>query len=135
MIDLNLNPTARVLRQFAGAWLVVLAAFATSQWLRGNPRTAIALGACSVIVGVAGLVRPGSVRWLFVACTVAAFPIGWVVSHVMLLALFVGVMTPVAIVFRLAGRDRLSRRRPARLDSYWKPKTPPADVRRYLRQY
>jgi hypothetical protein len=135
MIDINLQPTHRILRQFAAAWLLVLSGVAANQWLmRGNPRGAAALLAVALIVGVAGLFRPPAVRWLFVGATVAAFPIGWVVSQVMLFVLFVVVMTPVALLFKLRGRDRLARRRTQQA-SYWKPKTTTADMRRYLRQY
>ena len=133
---IDVNPPNRVLRQFAGAWLAVVGSLSVSQWLAsGNARAALALAAAAIVIGVAGLVRPGTVRWLFVGSSVAAFPLGWIVSEVMLALLFVGVMTPVALFFKLRGRDRLSRKRPAGQESYWKPKETPRDVRRYFRQY
>lgn len=136
MIDINLHPTDRMLRQFAGAWLLVLGALAAHQWLmRGNPRAAAVLLVAALAAGVAGLVRPRAVRWLFLAATIAAFPIGWVVSQVMLVVLFMVVMTPVALLFKVRGRDRLARRRRHEQTSYWKPKAATADMRRYLRQY
>jgi hypothetical protein len=136
MIEINLRPTDRMLRQFSGAWLVVLSALAVNQWLlRGHPRAGAALLIIAAVPGIAGLLRPRTVRWLLVACTVAAFPIGWLVSQAMLLILFALVITPVALLFKLRGRDRLSRKRQPRQESYWKPKAPAEDVRRYLRQY
>ena len=136
MLDINLHPSERILRQFAAAWLLVLSGLAANQWLmRGNARIAAALLALAVLVGVAGLVRPRAVRWLFVSSTVAAFPIGWVVSQVMLVVLFIGVITPVALMFRLQGRDRLSRKPTPGQTSYWKPKITTEDMGRYLRQY
>lgn len=135
MIDINLRPTDRMLRQFAAAWLLVVTALGANQWLlRGNPRIGAALVAAGLVFGVVGLLLPRAVRWLFVICTVAAFPIGWVVSQVMLLVLFAIVITPVALLFKAMGRDRLSRRR-SKQESYWKPKSGTEDVRRYLRQY
>jgi hypothetical protein len=136
MIEIDLHPGDRILRQFAGAWLFVLGAIGANQWLaRGNPRVGLALVVLAAVFGTAGLLRPRAVRWLFVASTIAAFPIGWVVSQVMLLVLFIGVITPVALLFTVTGRDRLSRTRRPGQPSYWKPKTPAQDVRRYLRQY
>jgi hypothetical protein len=136
MLDITLHPTDRILRQFASACLIILGGFAANQWLmHGNAGIAATLLAVAVLVGAAGLVRPQAVRWLFIASTVAAFPIGWVVSQVMLLVLFVGIITPVALVFRLQGRDRLSRQRRPEQTSYWKPKVTTSDMRRYLRQY
>ena len=136
MLDINLHPSERILRQFAAAWVLVLSGLAANQWLmRGNARIAAALLVLAVLVGGAGLVRPRAVRWLFVSSTVAAFPIGWVVSQVMLVVLFIGVITPVALMFRLQGRDRLSRKPTPGQTSYWKPKITTEDIGRYLRQY
>lgn len=134
--DVDLHPSHRVLRQFAAAWLLVLGGLGADQWfLRGNSRGGIALVLVALVVGAIGVLRPHAIRWLFVGCTVAAFPLGWIVSQVMLLVLFVGVVTPVALFFKLTGRDRLWRRRMPERSTYWKPKTPVHDVRRYLRQY
>ena len=134
--DIDFDPADRVLRQFAGAWLVVLGALGANQWLlRGNARVGLVLVVVALVIGTVGLLRPKSVRWIFVAATVAAFPIGWVVSQVMLLVMFIGVITPVALLFKLQGRDRLWRKRPSGQQTYWKPKATMRDVRRYLRQY
>lgn len=136
MIDINFHPSDRMLRQFAGAWLVAFSVLAVNQWvMRGHPRVGLACLAVGFFVGAVGLVRPTAVRWLFVASTAAAFPIGWVVSQVMLFVLFVGVVTPVALLFKLRGRDRLSRKPTPGRASYWKPKMTTEDMRRYLRQY
>ena len=43
---------------------------------------------------------------------IAAFPIGWTVSRLMLAAMFYVIFTPVGLVFRLIGRDALRLRRP-----------------------
>jgi hypothetical protein len=66
---------------------------------------------------------------------VAAFPIGWVVSHLILALIFYGLFTPLAALFRLTGRDTLHRRPQPELDSYFVPKSTPADAASYLRQY
>jgi formate-dependent nitrite reductase membrane component NrfD len=134
--DINLHPGNRVLRQFAAVWLLVLAAIGLNQWLlRGNPRIGIALLAIAVVVGTIGLLRPRSIRAVFLACSFATFPIGWFVSQLMLLTLFAIVITPVALLFKISGRDRLWRKRTPERPTYWKPRAPVHDVRRYLRQY
>jgi fucose 4-O-acetylase-like acetyltransferase len=133
--DIDLNPSSRILRQFSAVWLLVLGAIGLNQWLlRGNPRIGIALLAIAVVVGTIGLLRPRSIRPVFLACTLATFPIGWVLSQLMLLTLFAIVITPVALLFKISGRDRLWRERTPR-PTYWKPRAPIQDVRRYLRQY
>jgi Saxitoxin biosynthesis operon protein SxtJ len=76
------------------------------------------------------LVRPVFVGWM-----IAAFPIGWLVSKVLTAALFFTVFTPIALIFRLLGRDALMLRRDPDRPTYWTPKPPTTDPRRYLREF
>ena len=55
--------------------------------------------------------------------------------QVLLLIMFYGIITPVALLFRARGRDLLCRKPTPERQSLWQPKTLPSDVRRYLRQY
>jgi len=133
---LPLNPSRKMLRQFAGAWLVFIGALGAQQaWLRARPQLGLFLGAVAVVIGLLGLVRPQAVRWLFVGWMLIAFPIGWLITQLMLILMFYGLLTPVAFLFRLRGRDALSRKFPTEQSSYWMEKQTPSDVRRYLRQY
>jgi hypothetical protein len=65
----------------------------------------------------------------------AAFPIGWVVSHVMLALIYYGVMTPIGLVMRLLGRDPLKRKLDRSADTYWEPREPIANSKRYFQQF
>jgi Saxitoxin biosynthesis operon protein SxtJ len=132
--DVIAKPKPRVLRQFAGLWMVFFSVLAAGRAWRGHADLAAAgLAALAVIVGVLGLVRPEAVRFIYTGWMAAAFPIGWTVSQVMLVVLFFVVFTPVALVFRMMGRDPLRLRRPA-ASSYWtlKPRAMRADE--YFRQ-
>ena len=134
--DIPLNPKTRVLRQFAAGWLVFFIGVAAHQYLvRHHHRTGLILAAMAVVVGVVGLLRPALVRWLFVASMVLAFPIGYVVSSIVLLVLFYGVLTPFALIFRLRGRDMLRRKQSPGQSTFWLEKRMPDDVRSYFRQY
>jgi hypothetical protein len=134
--DLPVNATARVLRQFAAAWLIFFLAVGAYRYLaRGQHSLGIAVGLMAVIVGVMGLIRPAAVRWLFVGATVLAFPIGWVVSQLMLALMFYGIVTPLALLFRLRGRDLLARKPAPHRSTFWLPKQTPEDLRSYFRQY
>ena len=134
--DILRHPASRVLRQFSAAWLVFFLATALLQGLvRGHPGTAALLAILGLGVGGLGLVRPQAVRALFVGCMLLAFPVGWLVSQVMLLVMFYGIITPVALFFRLRGRDLLRRKPPGPGQTLWTEKKTPADLRRYFRQY
>jgi hypothetical protein len=129
------NPTAKVLRQFAGAWLIVFALLAAKQYRQGHHNAALALAAVAVVAGIPGLIKPGLVRWLFVTLMVLAFPIGWTVSQLMLLLMYYIILTPVALLLRIRGRDPLLRKPQRDRESYWLAKETPRDVRSYFRQY
>ena len=134
--DLPLKPTARALRQFAGAWLIIfLAAGAHRYVVRGQHQVGIAVGVMALMVGGIGLIRPAVVRWLFVGATVLAFPIGWVVSQIMLALMYYGIITPLAVWFRIRGRDLLCRKPAPNRPSFWTPKSTPENMGAYFRQY
>lgn len=134
--DLPRNPSAKTLRQFAAAWLVFFLAFAAHQYFgKDHHRTGIVLGALAVVIGGLGLIKPAAVRWIFVGWMVLAFPIGWLISLMMLVLMFYLLVTPVALFFRLRGRDLLARKPAPNRPSFWVPKQTPADLRSYFRQY
>ena len=133
--DLPVKPSPRLLRQFAGLWIVFFGGLAVWHELaHGETRLAFVLGAVAITIGPAGLVWPSFIRPLFVGWLVLAFPIGWVVSRVLLVALFL-LITPVAMFFRVRGYDELKLRRRQGVTTYWTPKVRTTDVRSYLRQF
>ena len=74
-------------------------------------------------------------RPLYVALTAISVPIGFVVSHTVMAIVFFGLLLPLGIAFRLMRRDLLSRTPDAARRSYWEPRPPRSDVRRYYRQF
>ena len=134
--DISFHPTTTALRQFAAGWLVVFLAMGTHQYLaRGHHQGGLVLALLAIAVGLVGLIRPLAIRWIYVAATVLAFPIGWVLSQIMLLVLFYGLITPVALLFRLRRRDPLRRAAEPGRTSHWVPKQTPQDMRSYFNQY
>jgi Saxitoxin biosynthesis operon protein SxtJ len=134
--DIQFNPPRKTLRQFAGLWLIFFGALALWHALaRGHIRLAFALAVVALTVALTGLTRPEWVRFIYVGWMVLAFPIGWLISQVMLMVMFFGLFTPIGLVFRLLGRDPLHRTRRPELESYWTTKTAPTDVRSYFKQF
>lgn len=133
--EADFRPSDRKLRQFAALALLVFGTLAAWQLFgRGRPIAAALLAATALGLGPLGLVWPRALRPVFVGCMILTLPLGWLVSHAVLGLVYFGLITPLALVFRLTGRDVLHLRRP-RLESYWQSKTQPADVRRYFRQF
>ena len=134
--DNLLNPSAKMLRQFAVGWLVFFLGLGAWQYLGQGP-SMLAFWFCPVaVIGAAlGWFAPPIFRWVFVVWMWLAFPFGWLISQMALAILFYGVITPVALLFRIRGRDRLRRFKPGNASSFWMAKETPADVRRYFRPY
>jgi len=134
--EIPFNPSRRVLRQFAALWLLFFLALGASHYFwKGHPRLGLTLAGVAVLLGLPGLIRPSLLRWVFVAAMVLAFPIGWLVSLVALAILYFLVLTPVAVFFRLRGRDLLDRKPAPGRPSFWEPKRTPLDLSSYFRQY
>jgi hypothetical protein len=133
--DLPLKPSLRTLRQFGGLCVVFFGGLAAwNLFAHADSRTAAILGVLAAVAGLLGLVAPGVLRPIFVGALIVAFPIGWVVSRVILVVLFVLAITPVGLLFRMRGRDVLGLRRRA-TESYWVPKAGASDLNSYFRQF
>jgi hypothetical protein len=64
-----------------------------------------------------------------------AFPLNWLVSQLTLALMYYVILTPLALVFRLAGRDALGLKAAPERDSFWVQKPANTEARRYFRQY
>lgn len=134
MLDLPINPTDRALRQFAGTWFLVffLAAFRCSA--HGHKTASIALTFIG-LVGMAGLVKPFLVKYLFLGATIAAYPFGWLLTQIILAIMFYIVLTPIALIARWRGRDPLQLRRGTAKSTFWAPRAQPPPPEKYLKQF
>lgn len=136
MIPIPWNPDRRTLREFSEAGLFALGMVAAPlAYFRGQPRLAAACWVAAVVLRGLGLARPGWLKPIFLGLTLATWPIGWVVSKVALGLLYYAVFTPVALTFRLIGRDALHRLIDPKATTYWEPYRPDRGVDRYLRPF
>jgi hypothetical protein len=127
--------SSRTLRQFALLCLVIFSALAASEhfWHKRDG-AALLFGVLAALLGLGGLIWPGGIRPVFITAIKLTMPIGWVMSRVLLGILFFVFFTPLALVFKLIGRDALRRRYEPGQQSYWEPKPSATDVKSYLRQ-
>lgn len=137
MIEINWKPSRKDLRCFAGG-LTVLAAiavvFGASAW--DWPTVALAgVIAVAVAVVVLAVFRPSWLRPIYLAWMIAAYPIGWMVSHAVLAMIYFLVFLPTGLLLRLIGYDPLRRKPKPRGESYWIARKTVIDRERYFRQY
>ena len=136
MIDIHLNPSQRQLRQFACVWLAFFGAGGGLVLHRHSwPTSGLVAWICLACIGVTGLLIPRWMRLFYIVLSVVTFPIGWVVSHLILTVIYYLVFTPIALAMRVIGRDPLNRQWEPDRKSYWQPRSEITDIRRYYRQY
>jgi len=127
--------TDKLLRQFALLWLFVFGGLGAYQGVwQGRPALGAALGAMAIAVGVPGAVRPRAVETVFRSAMAIAAPIGMVVSHLVLATIFFVIIMPIALVFKLIGRDPLKRSVQTGAATHWVQRDVSSDPQRYLRQ-
>ena len=141
-VELNLDPDKKQLMQFGLIGLVALPLIA---WLfNGKPTPATwevihtqRIGPCAAIgavMGMLGLIRPTLLKWVFVGASLVTFPIGFVLGEVLMFAIYLVAFAPMALLFKIIGRDALGRSLKPNAESYWQPKQQPKDLSSYYRQ-
>jgi hypothetical protein len=148
LLQVNWNPDRRQLRSFAGLWILFFGVMGVYRaWTAGAFHTDIPLGwhdpwrvpllfwTVAAVIGGLGVVVPSLMRPIYVGWMVLAFPIGWVVSHVLLGVIYFGLFSLIGLVFKLGRRDALSLTFDRGASSYWVPRPPPAEGARYFKQF
>jgi len=130
----DLAITDTLLRQFAAICLALCGGLALYNGLIvGRNVAAWVLGALAA-GSVIGILWPRMIDPIFRAAMALATPIGWVMSKVLLGAVFYLVLTPIAVVFRLIKRDALARRLNPDAKSHWVEREQQTDPDRYWYQ-
>ena len=140
-VQINWKPGSRQLRSFGLVVLVGFSLLGTVRLLWPGPGHPGHIGAsalvCFGIAAVAGglgltgakAALPFYWAWMGMACVLGA-----IMSRVLLGLFFYALLTPLGLVMRLTGRDRLQLHR-RNMDSYWHDVPAVPDVSRYERQF
>ncbi|MGD9835203.1 MAG: SxtJ family membrane protein [Piscinibacter sp.] len=113
-------------RKFGLLFTAVFALLSAWAWWRyGATRVVGLLLAISLVFATASAWRPAVLGPMNRAWMAFGHLLGRVVSPVVLGVLFYGVVTPVALMQRLAGRDELRLRLRRDQPTHWQPREPP----------
>ena len=137
LIALNVDPSRRELRQFAAIWFPAFFALVGGFALYWGGSLSIVgtMWLVTASISLVGIFVPRFIRPVFVGWMYAAFPIGWVISHLILALIYYVVMTPVGLLIRAVGHNPLELRSDSSQDSYWVPRREDDRMESYLRQY
>jgi MFS family permease len=145
MIEINWRPDDRTLRQFGVIALVGFSFLAAIAWWElfifafglGEARTIVA-GTFAVLAGLSALfslVAPRANLPIYLGLTILSYPIGFVLSYVIMGFLFFVMITPVGLIFRLTGYDPLQRRFEPEATTYWADPRPRRGKESFFRQF
>lgn len=104
-------------------------------WQFDSMATARVLWAVGAVLGLAYYAVPRLRLVLYYGWMYLVYPIGWTVSHFVLLVAYYAVLTPIGILLRLMGRDPMHRGFDREADTYWVEHRPAREASRYFQQY
>jgi hypothetical protein len=136
LIQINHHPSKRDLRLFGLLWFPLFYGLVGALVLLRSPfpQAAWWIWGAGVVLSLVGSRVPPVMRVVFVGLSYAAFPIGWTVSHTMLLFLYYVVLTPIGLALRLFGHDAMKRRLDPKRTTLWEPVESERELGRYFRQ-
>lgn len=136
IIQINTDPSRKELALFGVAWLVFFGVIGWLVWANtASIPAATALWAAAGAVPAVGWVAPKFMRLVYLGLSYVAFPIGLVISSVVLATVYYGVLTPTGLLLRLFGRDAMRRKLDRQAQTYWLPRRGAENVERYFRQF
>lgn len=132
IVDDNERASRSQLRLFA--WCLALM-LAVTAWRQEAREIAGGLRLVAAVVFAVGTVWPRAFREVHRALMLVTAPLRWLVGICFLVLVYYGLLMPLALCFRLVGRDALQRCPAAQAATYWQPRRRTADPRRYFREF
>lgn len=145
LVEMNLRPDARTLRQFG--WIALggfglLALLAWNGWAvfavvpeSAHHTVALVFAALAGISALFSLVYPKANLGIYLGLTILAYPIGFVLSYVIMATLFYVIIAPIGFVMRLFGHDPMDRRFLPNAKTYWLDARPQRPRESYFKQF
>lgn len=145
LVKMDWNPPAKTLRLFGVIGVVAfpllaLAAHRQFGLFAGLPAAAVQ-GTMYTLLGLGGYcligaaAAPTILKPLFIGMSIVGIPIGLVVSYLLLGIVYFLVITPIALIFKIIGRDSMTRKFEPAAQTYWVPRKRNNDIKRYFRQF
>lgn len=133
---ININPDVKILREFG---IFALFGFGLPGCVIGFKWDLWQIGygfwGLGVFSFIFAFVQPKVLKPIFITLVVVAFPIGFVISNIILTAIFYGILTPIALVFKVFGRDALNCKIEPKSASYWISREGKSPVSQRFKQY
>jgi len=135
-ISIDRHPSSAKLIVFGVMFAIFFAGLGALLYFWGHAQHAAAavwIGAGVVLLAFASIGpwrRPIYLGWCY-----ATFPLGLLLSVLLLASIYYAVLTPIGLIARLFRADPLSRRLEPKRDTYWLERSRTDKLERYFRQF
>ena len=137
LIEIDWNPKSKQLQNFGKialaasviiSLLLYLLKGVAIQWL-------LIICAFGLITFIISKISLKLTKMIYLGMILLTMPIGWVVSFILMAAVYFLMLAPLGLIFRLIGRDPLYRRFDPTAESYWMSRRPPKGLEQYFHQF
>lgn len=137
LIEINFRPEKSQLRSFG--IIAFIACGLIFAFLLLYKKVALPISAIPLFVGIiiflSSLFSYRLTRLFYLALMFLALPFGLAISFLLMTAFYLLIITPLALLFRIAGRDALNRSFDMKAKTYWIAHRQCDSNERYFRQF
>jgi len=136
-VEINWHPKQKQLQNFGKIALIATAVISLLLYLLKGVaiQWASIIFAAGLIIFLSSVISLRLTRAIYIVLTAVTFPIGLVVSFMLLAIFYFLLLAPLGLIFRLMGRDALCRKFDATAESYWLSRRGPEGPEQYFRQF
>ena len=121
LVSLNLKPSNKQLRDFGLISLCMCTVIGLLLLELGKipSKGLVILFLIGLVMFVLSRISDALIKPVYLAMVILTFPIGWIISHLVMGLFFYVIVTLIAVLFKIIGRDPLYRKFDPQADTYW----------------
>jgi predicted membrane protein len=137
LVDINFNPTKKDIRVFGIAIAVIGLAFVSIFHFikHASPTVSLWILISALAASLLCLILPQAGKYIFITLSLITFPIGFAVNFIIMAIFFFVLLTPLALIQRIFGRDALGKKFNPDAETYFLKHAMPKNCDRYFRQF
>ena len=135
LAKINWRPGHAEIKYFANTLIVLAIVFAGILLLMGKAKPALFVGVGGLVLAIACRIAPLVGRWTYLLWTAVSFALSMLVSPIVIGIIFYLVLTPIALIARISGKDELRLKRQREGASYFESAEYDTSPDAFKRQY
>ena len=135
LAKINWRPGHAEIKYFANTLIVLAIVFAGILLLMGKAKPALFVGVGGLVLAIACRIAPLVGRWTYLLWTAVSFALSMLVSPIVIGIIFYLVLTPIALMARVSGKDELRLKRRSEGASYFQSAEYDTSPDAFKRQY